>query len=56
MPVLYDRETSTVTTKFKRDNLMIRVLIADDSSAMRDGLSSVLSQQGDFEVVGLGTG
>ena len=32
---------------------MIRVLIADDSVAMRDGLSSLLSQQGDFEVVGL---
>ncbi len=32
---------------------MIRVLIADDSAAMRDGLSSLLSQQGDFEVVGL---
>ncbi len=32
---------------------MIRVLIADDSSTMRDGLSSLLSQQGDFEVVGL---
>ena len=32
---------------------MIRVLIADDSSAMRDGLSSLLSQPGDFEVVGL---
>ncbi len=32
---------------------MSRVLIADDSSAIRDGLSSLLSQQGDFEVVGL---
>ncbi len=32
---------------------MIRILIADDSSAIRDGLSSLLSQQGDFEVVGL---
>ena len=32
---------------------MIRVLIADDSSAIRDGLSSLLSQQDDFEVVGL---
>ena len=32
---------------------MIRVLIADDSATMRDGLSSLLSQQGDFEVVGL---
>ena len=32
---------------------MIRALIADDSAAMRDGISSLLSQQGDFEVVGL---
>lgn len=32
---------------------MIRVLIADDSATMRDGLSSLLSQQGNFEVVGL---
>ncbi len=32
---------------------MIRVLIADDSPAIRDGLSSLLSQQSDFEVVGL---
>ncbi len=32
---------------------MIRILIADDSSAMRDGLTSLLNQQCDFEVVGL---
>ncbi len=32
---------------------MIRVLIADDSAAMRDGLSSLLNQQGNFDVVGL---
>ncbi len=32
---------------------MIRVLIADDSPAIRDGLSTLLSQEGDFEVVGL---
>ncbi len=32
---------------------MIRILIADDSPAIRDALTSLLSQQGDFEVVGL---
>jgi len=32
---------------------MIRILIADDSAAMRDALSGLLNQQGDFEVVGL---
>ena len=32
---------------------MIRVLIADGSAAMRDGLSSLMSQQGDIDVVGL---
>ncbi len=32
---------------------MIRVLIADDSATMRDGLSSLLDQTGDFQVVGL---
>ncbi len=32
---------------------MIRVLIADDSAAMRDGLSSLLNQQGNFDVVGM---
>ncbi len=31
---------------------MIRVLIADDSATIRDCFSSLLSQQGDFEVVG----
>ena len=32
---------------------MIRVLIADGSAAMRDGLSSLLSQQGDIDMVAL---
>ncbi len=32
---------------------MIRVLIADDSATMRDCFSSLLSQQSDFDVVGL---
>ncbi len=32
---------------------MIRILIADDSRAIRDGLSSLLGQMGDFLVVGL---
>ena len=32
---------------------MIRVLIADDSPAIVDGLSSILSQEPDFEVVGV---
>ncbi len=32
---------------------MIRILIVDDSAAIRDALSSLLNQQGDFEVVGI---
>lgn len=32
---------------------IIRVLIADDSVALRDGLASILNQTGGFEVVGL---
>ncbi len=32
---------------------MIRVLIADDSAAIRDGISSLLNQQGGFRLVGL---
>ena len=31
---------------------MIQILIVDDSAAIRDGLSSLLNQQGDFEVIG----
>lgn len=34
---------------------MIRVLIADDSSAIRDGLTSLLAFNSCFEVVGLAT-
>ena len=45
--------TSRVTTKFKRDNLMIRILIADDSPAIRDGMCSLLDSTGDFQVVGM---
>ncbi len=45
--------TSRVTTKFKRDDLMIRILIADDSPAIRDGMCSLLDPTGDFQVVGL---
>ena len=32
---------------------MIRVLIADDSVAIRDGLSSLLNPKSGFQVVGL---
>ncbi len=32
---------------------MIRILIADDSTAIRDGICSLLDPTGDFQVVGL---
>ncbi len=32
---------------------MIRILIADDSTAIRDGICSLLDSTGDFQVVGL---
>ncbi len=32
---------------------MIRILIADDSTAIRDGMCSLLDPTGDFQVVGL---
>ncbi len=32
---------------------MIRILIADDSTAIRDGMCSLLDLTGDFQVVGL---
>ena len=37
----------------KEQNPMIRVLIADDSTAIRDGLSGLLKAVSDFDVVGL---
>ena len=34
---------------------MIRVLIVDDSAAVRDGLTSILEAGGEIEVVGVAT-
>ncbi len=46
--------TIKVTSRVsKRDNLMIRILIADDSSAIRDGMCSLLDSTGDFQVVSM---
>ena len=51
-PVLWDY-TMALASNFQEQSPMIRILIADDSAAIRDSLASCLNPASGFQVVGL---
>ena len=46
-------DTVALVSNFQEQTLIIRVLIADDSAAIRGSLTSLLNPQNGFQVVGL---